>query len=127
MDLAQQDPKAYTSVASIAQRQEISVKYLEMIISILNKGGYLRSQMGKKGGYQLARSAQDYTVGEILRLTEGSLAPVSCLECEEEACGRSMTCLTLPMWKEFGPADWGVPGQRDTSGFTEKLKESKSG
>ena len=59
LDLAQQDPKAYTSVASIAQRQEISVKYLEMIISILNKGGYLRSQMGKKGGYQLARSAQD--------------------------------------------------------------------
>ena len=101
LDLAQQDPKAYTSVASIAQRQEISVKYLEMIISILNKGGYLRSQMGKKGGYQLARSAQDYTVGEILRLTEGSLAPVSCLECEEEACGRSMTCLTLPMWKEL--------------------------
>ena len=83
----------------IAKRQEISEKYLEAIVASLSKNGFVRSLRGKGGGYQLLRAPEEYTVGSILRLTEGSLAPVACLEHEPNQCERVATCKTLKMWE----------------------------
>lgn len=102
LDLAQQKDEGYISLKSISGRQGISVKYMEMIVAILNKAGFVKSLRGKEGGYRLAKPACEYTVGSILKLTDGSLAPVSCLEhCGDSQCGRSGACLTLPMWKKL--------------------------
>ena len=102
LDLAQQEEDGYISLKSISGRQGISVKYMEMIVAMLNKAGFVKSLRGKEGGYRLAKPACEYTVGSILKLTDGSLAPVSCLEhCGDSECGRSGICLTLPMWKKL--------------------------
>ena len=85
----------------IAARQGISEKYLEQIISILNKAGYVKSVRGAQGGYRLAKAPKEYTVGMILRLTEGSLAPVACLEDGADACERWDTCETLDVWRDL--------------------------
>lgn len=77
------------------------MKYLEQIISVLQKCGYVRSLRGPGGGYTLARSPKDYTVGMILRQIEGSLAPVACLEHPENACGRNLECVTLVFWQKL--------------------------
>ncbi len=90
----------YVSLADVSSRQEVSLKYLEAIVSSLAKAGCLESRRGKSGGYRLTKSPPEYTVGGILKATEGRLAPVSCLECGE-ACGRAANCLTLPVWKEL--------------------------
>lgn len=95
-------------IKEIALRQEISNKYLEQIISVLNKAGYVRSIRGPQGGYLLAKKPQEYTVGMILRLTEGSMAPVSCLEFEENDCTRKNECVTLLLWKKLDDAIKGV-------------------
>lgn len=102
LDLAVQDSEVYISLKSIAQRQQISMKYLEAIVAMLHKSGLLLSQRGKDGGYRLAREPRDYSVSEILRLTEGTLAPVACLEqgCNED-CALSESCLTRPMWQRL--------------------------
>lgn len=76
------------------------MKYMEAIVATLNKAGMVESLRGKKGGYRLTRSADKYTIGEILKLTEGSLAPVTCLECENP-CQRAESCITRPMWLEL--------------------------
>ena len=94
-----------------AARQEISVKYLEQIVSILVRAGYLKSIRGPQGGYRLMRQPGEYTVGSILRLTEGSLAPVECLDSEINDCPRSETCVTLRLWKELDQAIKGVVDQ----------------
>ena len=101
IDLAQCDGSKYISLKEISQRQEISMKYLEMITAILNKAGFVLSLRGKSGGYKLARKPDEYTVGAILRLTEGSLAPVACLDCKINTCSRADNCITLPMWKNL--------------------------
>ena len=101
LDLAQQDPEAIVPLNAIAKRQEISNKYLEMIMGMLHKAGIVKSTRGKNGGYQLARRPDAYTVGEILKLTEGSLASVACLETAEKGCERASECLTLPLWQEL--------------------------
>ena len=101
LDLAQQDPEAIVPLNAIARRQEISNKYLEMIMGMLHKAGIVKSTRGKNGGYQLARRPDAYTVGEILKLTEGSLASVACLETAEKRCERASECLTLPLWQEL--------------------------
>lgn len=95
-------------IKEIASRQGISNKYLEQIISVLNKAGYVRSIRGPQGGYLLAKNPQEYTVGMILRLTEGSMAPVSCLEFEENDCTRKDECVTLRLWKKLDDAIKGV-------------------
>lgn len=102
LDLAQQDRNAYISLKSISERQKISMKYMEAIVAMLNKAGLLKSQRGKDGGYQLSRLPEEYPIGEILKLTEGTLAPVACLgeKCNEE-CEISSNCLTRPMWKKL--------------------------
>lgn len=104
VDLAVNNTGEYTKVNQIARRQEISEKYLEQIISVLNKAGYVRSTRGAQGGYKLARDASAYTVGMILRLTEGSLCPVACLEGEVNECERCDTCETLDVWKQLNMA-----------------------
>jgi Rrf2 family protein len=103
LDLAQHTGEGYISLKSIAERQHISMKYLENIVSLLNKGGMVASLRGKDGGYMLKRPATAYPIGEILRLTEGGLTPVSChgfsegeLECENVD-----HCLTFPMWQHL--------------------------
>lgn len=101
LELAQSQPDAYMPLPLIAQRQGISEKYLESIIAILSRAGLVEGLRGKGGGYRLTRSAADYSVGEILRLTEGSLAPVTCLEGAENPCPRAGECTTLPMWQKL--------------------------
>lgn len=104
LDLAQHstaDPEAgeqYIALKDIAARQNISKKYLEQIVPLLNKAALLRTNRGFQGGYLLAKPPEQYTVGEILRVTEGSLCPVSCLRRESAECPRSADCMTLPVW-----------------------------
>lgn len=97
-DLARNRDRAFVSVQEIAVRQGISVKYLEAIMAVLCKAGFVISQRGKQGGYQLARAPKDYTVGSILKLTEGSLAPVACLD-GRRGCERADICDTLAFWQ----------------------------
>ncbi len=104
LDLAANNTGEYIKVKEIAGRQEISEKYLEQIISILNKAGYVKSVRGAQGGYRIARDPASYTVGMILRLTEGSLNPVSCLDDDVNECERCDTCETLGVWKELAKA-----------------------
>lgn len=101
LDLAQQDPDEIVPLNAIAKRQEVSGKYLEMIMGLLNKAGFVQSTRGKNGGYRLVRKPEAYTILEILEQTEGSLAPVACLQTEENSCARADACLTLPLWKQL--------------------------
>lgn len=101
IDLAEQDDTGYIPLKEIADRQEISEKYLESILKILVKNGLLEGMRGKGGGYRLTRSPETYTVGSVLRLTEESLAPVACLEGQENSCHRRDSCRTLPMWQKL--------------------------
>lgn len=104
LDLAINNTGEYIKVKDIAARQEISEKYLEQIISVLNKAGYVKSVRGAQGGYKIARDPKEYTVGMILRLTEGSLNPVSCLDDDVNECERCDTCETLAVWKDLAKA-----------------------
>lgn len=101
IDLAEARNERYVPMKTIAQRQGISLKYLERILPILAKNQIVEGIQGKGGGYRLCRKPEEYRVGEILRLTEGDLAPVSCLKCGAEPCEHLETCRTIPMWKEF--------------------------
>ena len=95
LDLAQYGKDEAVSLKAIAQRNDISMKYLEAIVSVLHKAGYVASYRGKNGGYRLTRKPEEYCIGDLLRLTEGSLAPVSCVD---SGCPNSEGCLTLPLW-----------------------------
>ena len=108
LDLALHNGASPVRIKDIAARQDISDKYLEQIISSLNKAGYVKSIRGPQGGYKLTRDPACYTVGMILRLTEGSLAPVACLEDEINQCSRQGGCATLELWKELDEAIKGV-------------------
>lgn len=99
IELAKNDAGTYMKLENIANNQEISKKYLEAIIKLLVQEGLVTGLRGKGGGYKLALPPERYTVGQILRLTEGTLAPVACLECEVNTCKRAASCPTLPMWK----------------------------
>ena len=99
IDLAEHQNCGYVALKDIADRQNISKKYLEQIIPIFNKSNILKTTRGSQGGYMLSRSPDKYTVGEILRLTEGSLAPVDCLNQDPIECERSGECATLPIWQ----------------------------
>ena len=101
LDLATNDNGEPIRLKDVARRQDISEKYLEQIISVLNKAGYVKSVRGAQGGYRIAKDPSDYTVGMILRLTEGSLAPVACLEDGADICERCDTCETLEVWQEL--------------------------
>ena len=101
LDLALNNTGEYTPLKSVSERQEISVKYLEQIITTLVKAGFVKGLRGSKGGYKLAKEPDEYTVGMILRLTEGSLAPVACLDDEVNTCDRCDDCITLELWKQL--------------------------
>lgn len=108
LDLALNEKEEPIRVKEIAVRQEISDKYLEQIISVLTKAGYVKSLRGPQGGYRLVRTPGEYTVGSILRLTEGSLSPVACLDDEVNLCERKEDCMTLPLWEKLDEAIRGV-------------------
>lgn len=99
LDLAEHQNDGFIALKDIAKRQDISKKYLEQIIPVFNKSGILSTTRGSQGGYRLARTPDKYTVGEILRLTEGSLAPVSCAGADPAECGKSADCVMLPVWQ----------------------------
>lgn len=99
IDLAQHQNEGFVALKDIAARQNISKKYLEQIVPLLNNSNMLQANRGFQGGYRLAGKPSAYTVGSILRLTEGGLAPVACLECEPYGCEMKATCATLSMWE----------------------------
>lgn len=101
LDLAEHNTGEFIPLMDIAKRQEISEKYLESIVAALSKNGFVRAQRGKGGGYQLVKAPADYSIGSILKVTEGSLAPVACLEGEVNTCERANECKTLKMWEDF--------------------------
>ena len=101
LDLAQQGTDRFVPLDEIATRQGISKKYLEIILKVLVQKKLLKGLRGKGGGYKLTRTLTEYTVGEILELTEGNLATVACLQPGAEPCERTASCITLPMWKRF--------------------------
>lgn len=99
LDLAQHNTGEFISLRDISRRQDITVKYLEQIVTSLTRAGFLRSQRGNNGGYRLARQPADYKIGDILRVMEGSLEPIACLIDDPSLCPRSESCVTLPFWQ----------------------------
>lgn len=99
VDLAMHDQGRLIPLKEISNRQGVTVKYLEQVMNMLSKAGYVRSVRGAGGGYRLSKDPSEYTVGDILRATEGSLAPVACLEDETNQCLRSEECMTLEFWE----------------------------
>ena len=98
IDLAEQHTQDRTPLKEIAERQNISQKYIEAIMTLLSKNGFVEAVHGKGGGYKLNKKPEEYKVGDILRLTEGSLSPVACLEKGAAECPRKSECRTLPLW-----------------------------
>ena len=101
IDLAQHPNDGYISLKEISKRQNVSLKYLEAIISLLNKAGMVDSLRGKEGGYKLSKKPEEYNIGSILRAAEGSLAPVACVACADVVCDKADNCLTFPLWKKL--------------------------
>ena len=99
IDIAEHHTQERTPLKEIAERQNISKKYLEQIVPLLNRSGLLKTNRGNRGGYMLAHKPSECSVGEVLRATEGSLAPVSCLEFEPNECPRKEECATLYIWE----------------------------
>ena len=108
LDLAINNTGEFIPLKNVSERQDISVKYLEQIITVVVKAGFVKGLRGSRGGYKLAKKPEDYTVGMILRLTEGSLAPVACLDDEINTCERACDCITLGLWQELYDAINGV-------------------
>lgn len=99
LDLAEHQEDGFVPLKDIAEREDISKKYLEQIIPVLNRAGLLQTSRGSGGGYRLIKPPRDYTVGEIVRAAEGTMAPVSCLEGQTNPCPKCSECATLPIWQ----------------------------
>lgn len=123
IDLAENDNGGYIRLKDISKRQDITLKYLEQIMPLLTKAGYVRSYRGNNGGYMLAHKPEEYTVGEILRTTEGSMAPIPCIEDSPNRCPRSNSCATLSFWEGL----WKTINEY-TDGFTlaDLIKKEKN-
>lgn len=119
-DLAEHRSEGYVPMKDVAARQEISLKYMEKILPVLTKNHIVDGIQGKGGGYRLSREPREYTLGEILRLTEGSLAPVACLECGAKTCPRAASCPTLPVWGEL---DKRISGYLDSVTLADLVKK----
>ena len=103
VDLAQQHSNEFIPLRDVSERQDISEKYAEMIVGLLSKTGFVFSSRGKGGGYKLTRKPEEYTLGELLRAAEGSLAPVGCLDCSNGTiCPQVSTCSTVGVWRDLG-------------------------
>ncbi len=122
LDLAQHPDNGYISLKTVADRQGFSMKYLEMIVGNLKKAGLVESSRGKDGGYRLCRAPEEYTVGEILRCIEDSLAPVACIKAGTVDCERAGECMTVGMWKELDDI---TNSYLDTVSLTDLLTGSK--
>ena len=101
LDLAERPQGLYTPLKDVAARQEMSLKYIEKILPLLTKAGFIEGVHGRGGGYRLCRAPEEISVGEVLRVTEGELAPVSCLESGAKPCERAAYCKTLSMWQAY--------------------------
>ena len=101
IDLAEHEQDGYVPLKDVAERQDLSKKYLEIIAKDMVSGGLITGSSGKHGGYKLTRRPEAYTIGEILELMEGTLSPVACLADKNHDCPRKASCQTLPMWAEF--------------------------
>lgn len=121
IDLAEHSDDGYIAMKTIAERQAVSLKYLEKILPLLVSEKMIEGICGKGGGYKLTKAPEEYRVGDILRLTEGNLAPVACLECNAEPCSRSEQCRTLPMWKEL---DKRITDYLDSVRLSDLMKKS---
>ena len=126
LDLAQQCPDAYISLHDISQRQAVSMKYLEAIVAMLNKAGMVESRRGKSGGYRLTRAPEEYTVGDILRTTEGSLAPVACLDGNAD-CTMAKACVTVEIWAKIEEAVNHVVDNITLADLVRKYNEKSGG
>ncbi len=124
LDLALHDSGEYIALKDISARQEISVKYLEQIVSLLAKAGMLKSVRGPQGGYKLSKSPESYTVGDVLRVTEGSLAPVACLDDSDNRCSRADSCATLGLWRELYDAICGVVDKTTLADLADRVRQS---
>ena len=122
LDLAENSDGAYVAMKEVAERQQVSLKYLERILPLLVEKKLVEGVRGKGGGYRLTREPDEYPLGEILRATEGDLAPVACLEMGAKPCPRAKGCKTLPMWKEL---DALICNYLDGKTLADLLEESK--
>lgn len=120
IDLAEHEEDGYTPLKDIAGRQDISQKYMESIMTMLSKNKLVEGVHGKGGGYRLNRSPKDYSVGEILRITEGTLAPVACLERDAQPCSRAADCRTLPLWDKLNDM---ITGYLDSVSLADLMKK----
>ena len=120
IDLAEYEEDGYTPLKDIAGRQDISQKYMESIMTMLSKNKLVEGVNGKGGGYRLNRSPEDYSVGEILRITEGTLAPVACLERDAQPCPRAADCRTLPLWDKLNDM---ITGYLDSVSLADLMKK----
>ena len=123
IDLALNGTDSYVPITSVSQRQQISEKYLEQIITQLSRAKLVKSARGAQGGYRLVREPKDYTAGEIIRAVEGSLAPVACLEPGHEICSRAEQCVTLDLWKEIQDAVDTIVDHTTLADLVEKQKQ----
>lgn len=123
LDLALNGQDQYVTIKSISERQEISRKYLEQIITVLSRAGFVKSVRGSQGGYKLARPAEEYTVGMILRLIEGSMVPVACMEDDRNQCPRCDKCATLDLWKQLDKAISDVIDNTTLADLAERQKQ----
>lgn len=122
IDIALHSDEGNVSIKDVSERQDISVKYLEQIVSALSKAGFLRSHRGSQGGYRLAKKPEEYTVGDILRVTEGDMAPVACLEGEVNECPMADKCLTLGFWEGLNKT---VNDYLDSTTIADLIKNNK--
>lgn len=120
IDLAEHEEDGYTPLKDIAGWQDISQKYMESIMTMLSKNKLVEGVHGKGGGYRLNRSPEDYSVGEILRITEGTLAPVACLERDAQPCPRAADCRTLPLWDKLNDM---ITGYLDSVSLADLMKK----
>ena len=125
-ELARYAPGTTVSLKEISERQQLSLKYLEQIVTPLSRAGLVRSVRGAGGGYLLTRDPAEYTVGEILRPLEGSLAPVSCVD-GSECCGRAEQCVTLEVWREIKQAVSGVVDRITLADLVERQRRKAEG
>ena len=117
------DPDHCTKISQVAAKHGISDKYLEQIVTLLHKAGYVRSIRGAQGGYMLTRAPEEYTVGMILRTAEGSLSPVSCLDTEENLCEKAGRCSTLAVWQQIKDA---IDNVLDNVTLADLIEEQKN-
>ena len=128
LDIALAESEMPVRIKDIAKRQELSEKYLEQIVSVLNKAGLVRSSRGPQGGYRLVRAPEEYTAGEIVSAIEGGFAPVACLESETNECPRHQTCATLRLWQKLDDAIRGVMESvtlADLVGWQKELEQNQ--